>query len=346
MTGTSTTVHHDNRIDWVDIAKGICIVAVVMMHSTLGVEAAVGREGWMHYVVAFAAPFRMPDFFLIAGLFLSRRIDRPWASYIDRKVVHFAYFYLLWLVIQFAFKAPGFAAEFGLTGTARMFAFALIEPFGTMWFVYILPIYFVVAKLARRLPWFVVFVAAALLEASDLHTGWLVVDEFANRFVYFFAGYTFAPAIFTLAKRIEAAGAVSLAGVALWAVVNAAAVAAGVAGLPGVSLLLGLAGALAVAAVAVLLSRFSPAEALRYAGEHSLVIYLAFFLPMAIGRIALVELGIVPDVGTMSLLVTAGAVVAPLLLHAFVRGTPLRFLFERPAWARSERPAARLVPAE
>ena len=28
------------RVDWVDYAKGICIVFVVMMHSTLGVEAA------------------------------------------------------------------------------------------------------------------------------------------------------------------------------------------------------------------------------------------------------------------------------------------------------------------
>ena len=34
------------RIDWVDYAKGICIIFVVMMHSTLGVEAAAGREGW------------------------------------------------------------------------------------------------------------------------------------------------------------------------------------------------------------------------------------------------------------------------------------------------------------
>ena len=28
------------RIDWVDYAKGICIVMVVMMHSMLGVEQA------------------------------------------------------------------------------------------------------------------------------------------------------------------------------------------------------------------------------------------------------------------------------------------------------------------
>ena len=55
------------RVDWVDYAKGFCIVMVVMMHSTLGVEQAAGHEGWMHAVVAFARPFRMPDFFLISG---------------------------------------------------------------------------------------------------------------------------------------------------------------------------------------------------------------------------------------------------------------------------------------
>ena len=57
------------RVDWVDYAKGICIVMVVMMHSVLGVEAATGQTGFMHFLVAFAKPFRMPDFFLISGLF-------------------------------------------------------------------------------------------------------------------------------------------------------------------------------------------------------------------------------------------------------------------------------------
>ena len=87
------------RVDWVDTAKGFCIVMVVMMHSTLGVEAAVGHEGWMHVLVAFAKPFRMPDFFMISGLFLARVIDRDWRSYADRKVVHFAYFYVLWVTV-------------------------------------------------------------------------------------------------------------------------------------------------------------------------------------------------------------------------------------------------------
>src|ERR1041384_1993719 len=104
---------HDGRVDWVDYAKGFCIIFVVMMHSTLGVGAATGQTGWLHSVVAFALPFRMPDFFMISGLFLAVVIDRDWRTYLDRKVVHFAYFYVLWMTIQFVFKAPGFAAEGG-----------------------------------------------------------------------------------------------------------------------------------------------------------------------------------------------------------------------------------------
>src|SRR3990172_10632702 len=89
------------RIDWVDHAKGICIILVVMMHSTLGVEAAVGAPSWLNGFIEWARPFRMPDFFLISGLFLASRIDRPWRAFADTKVFHFAYFYALWMTIQF-----------------------------------------------------------------------------------------------------------------------------------------------------------------------------------------------------------------------------------------------------
>ena len=93
-----------DRVGWVDAAKGICIIFVVMMHSTLGVGKAMDDHGWLHYVVEFARPFRMPDFFLLSGLFLGRVIDRPWRDYLDKKVVHYLYFYVLWTTIFFATK--------------------------------------------------------------------------------------------------------------------------------------------------------------------------------------------------------------------------------------------------
>src|SRR6195952_260324 len=143
FAGAST---RPDRVDWVDYAKGICIIMVVMMHSVLGVEAAAGHTGFMHHVVEFAKPFRMPDFFLISGLFLSRVIDRDWRTYLDRKVVHFAYFYVLWVTIQFGFKAPGLANEMGWSRVALSYLESFIEPFGTLWFIYLLPVFFVVTK--------------------------------------------------------------------------------------------------------------------------------------------------------------------------------------------------------
>jgi len=67
---------------------------------------------------------------------------------------------------------------------------------------------------------------------------------------------------------------------------------------------------------------------------------------MAATRVLLIQSGLIADIGTMSLIVTAAAVVAPLILMRLVQGTPLRFLFERQAWVRLPSPFRRLVPAE
>ncbi|AMN45148.1 acyltransferase family protein [Rhodoplanes sp. Z2-YC6860] len=325
---------NDNRVDWVDYAKGFCIVMVVMMHSTLGVELAAGREGWMHAVVEFARPFRMPDFFLISGLFLARVIDRDWRDYLDKKVVHFAYFYVLWVTIQFAFKAPMFAAEQGWTGVGLSYLEAFIEPFGTLWFIYLLPIFFVFIKLTRRVPWPAMMLLGAGMEMAHVSTGWTVIDEFAHRFVYIYTGYIFARQVFALAAGVQARPGLAAVGLALWALVNGGLVMAGLADKPGISLGLGVIGAGAVVTVAALMARSDLFQALRYCGRNSIVIYLAFFLPMATTRAVLLKTGIVPDLGTVSLIVTAVGVIGALVWYWAVRGTPLRLLFERPAWAR------------
>lgn len=342
MVSTSTP-----RIDWVDYAKGICIAMVVMMHSTLGVEAAAGAEGWMHYFVAFAKPFRMPDFFLIAGLFLARTIDRDWLRYLDRKVVHFFYFYVLWVTIQFAFKAPGFMAEMGVAGVAREYLLAFVEPFGTLWFIYMLPVFFVVTKLTRAVPPLLIFIAAAILESLRIHTGWIMIDEFAARFVYFFAGYWLASHVFALAEAAQGRPARTLVALSIWALTNDALVFFGYSELPGVSLALGFAGAMAIVAVAALLARANILDLLRHAGEHSIAVYLAFFLPMAVTRVVLLKTGIIADIGTIALLVTAAGVVAPLILRWLVAGTRLGFLFRRPLFFYIDRPRRpALQPAE
>jgi uncharacterized membrane protein YcfT len=351
-TSAATALHitplADGRIDWVDYAKGICIVMVVMMHSVLGVELAAGQTGFMHVLVAFAKPFRMPDFFLISGLFLPLVIDRDWRIYLDRKVVHFAYFYVLWVTIQFGFKAPGFAADAGWSHAGMLYLESFIEPFGTLWFIYLLPIFFVVIKVTRGLPPPLIWGMAAILEAAHVVTGWTAIDEFCARFVYIYSGYLFADLVFAMSDRARAHPSLALAGLALWAVVNGGLVAMGVNEWPLVSLALGLTGACAIITMGTLLARMNWLNALRFCGVHSIVIYLAFFLPMAATRTLLLKTGIIPDIGTISLIVTVTGVLGALLIWKAALAVGANFLFERPDafWIAPKRAQPVLQAAE
>jgi uncharacterized membrane protein YcfT len=348
--GTSAVARHSapGRIDWVDYAKGICIVMVVMMHSVLGVELAVSQTGFMHLLVAFAKPFRMPDFFLISGLFLSVVIDRDWRIYLDRKVVHFAYFYVLWVTIQFGFKAPGFAAETGWAQVGLLYLESFIEPFGTLWFIYLLPIFFVVTKATRRMPPLLIWGVAALLEMAHVMTGWTAIDEFGARFVYFYSGYLFAGYVFALSDRARAHPGSALAGLALWAIIDGGLVYFGCSEWPLISLALGLVGACAIVTSGTLLARMRWLTFLRFCGQHSIVIYLAFFLPMAATRTLLLRTGWIHNIGTMSLIVTVVGVVGALALWRIALAAGANFLFERPAafWIAPKKAGATLQAAE
>lgn len=333
---------HSSRIAWIDYGRGISIILVVMMHSTLGVENAMEARSALRWIVDFAAPFRVPAFFLLSGLLLSRTINQPWPLYLDRKVAHFAYFYLIWLVINCVIK-------YGLQGpvaTSEQILFGLIEPFGTLWFIYILPLFFVATKLTRRWP-VLLFVSALALNLLAPHTGWGAIDEFASRYVFFVAGYLGVRHAQTLAARAAEHWRATL----LWLAFGAA-VALGVfiSGWPAFKttpflLVLAAAGIAGVIAVSALLARFNALDQVRYCGQHSLTIYLAFFLPMAATRQAIVRFA--PEIGATaaSIIVTFAALLIPFVIERAARGTWLRFLFHRPAIAPFSR-APKIASAE
>ncbi len=323
------------RVDWVDFAKGICIVLVVMMHSTLGVEAAMGVTGKLNTFIEWARPFRMPDFFLISGLFLGRRIDAPWRSFLDKKVIHFLYFYLLWMAIQFLFKGYGIWEEGGTAGVVQAFFLAFIEPFGTLWFIYLLPVFFLVTRLKRNVPPLFVFAVAAALEILPIHTGWILVDEFAARYVYFFTGYWLSKTVFRFAGDMQSMSTPGLiSALFIWSVAHTQVFNAGWAATPGVSLVLGFLGTGAVITMAILLSRLPFGAIFRFLGENSIVVYLAFFIFMATARTLALRLapGLGPDI--ISLGVTLAGVTGPVVLFLLTRKTKASFLFKRPAWAK------------
>jgi uncharacterized membrane protein YcfT len=348
-----------NRLSWVDSAKGISIILVVMMYSVFNVGQDADGLGLFHYVIAFATPFRMPEFFLISGLFLSQVIKRPWAHYADRRVVHYFYFYALWAVIHLVVKVG--IASHAPVEAAQDIAWAVIEPYGVLWFIYLLAVFSATTKLAYtfKVPHALVLAVGAALEigaTNGVGAGGLViggvtinsylVEQFANYFVFFYAGYLLAPKIFRLVDWAMDHVWQALILLFAWSALEATLVFShgfrlapdhvelGYAGLPFVRLALAILGGMALCVIGGLLSKLAAMDWLRWLGEHSLIVYLVFVLPMSFTRLALVKLHLAGNVTLTSLIVMVVAIGFSVALYGLVQWTGRgRFLFERPAWA-------------
>jgi len=336
----------NNRLNWVDSAKGISIILVVMMYSVFNVGQDAEGVGLLHYVIGFATPFRMPEFFLISGLFLDQVLTRTWRAYADRRILHYFYFYALWAVIHLVLKVGIMSGAPGEAATDLLWA--IVEPYGVLWFIYLLAAFSAVTKLVYDLkaPRWAVWAFGAAFQMAHIQTGSYLADQFCAYFVYFYSGYVFAPLIFRLVDKALEHKALALVGLGLYAIVNFALVFSpgfavlpneiqlGYAGLPGLRLALAIAGSLALCVSAALLTGFKATAWLRWLGEHSIVVYLVFVLPMSFARIGLAKLGLIHDVTLSSFLVMVIAIAVSVGLYLLVEKTGRgKFLFERPAWA-------------
>jgi uncharacterized membrane protein YcfT len=329
-----------DRHAWIDFAKGICIVAVVTLYTTTYLNAELDQPNWMNYWIQFAKPFRMPDFFLLSGLFLARVIDRPWRTYLDNKVVHYAYFLVLWTII--IIPVTWLSRDFNHTmmGAIKDIIFFIYDPWAMLWFIQMLAVYFVVTRLTRRVPWWIMLSAAALLQMFPFDTGLKPMNAFGERYVFFYAGYMFSRHFFAFAQWVSANSRQALIALAGWAIVNGCIVFAGWSELPGVLMLLGFAGACAVMAIAALIQDFKSMAWLRYLGQNSIVVYLGFYLPMRAFIAAFLALGLHQDLGTTAVVIGVLSILSAVGLDRATRGTWMGFLFKRPQWAHLPAPLA------
>ncbi|MDB5563135.1 MAG: acyltransferase [Hyphomicrobiales bacterium] len=356
-----------DRLQWVDSAKGISIILVVMMYSVFNVGQDADGVGIFHYVIGFATPFRMPEFFLISGLFLNQVIGRTWRAFADRRVVHYFYFYALWAVIHLVLKialGSGQPIE-----ALREIAWATIEPYGVLWFIYLLAVFSATTKLLYELkaPHWAVLAVGAALQIGNVTAGGYLVEQFCHYFVFFYAGYVFAPKIFKLIEWVMDHAALATLGLLAWAAIEVALVFSpgyavlpdrvdmGLAALPGLRLALALIGSVALCVTAALLGKLPFMDWLRWLGARSLIVYLIFVLPMSFTRVILIKLHFTQNVSVTSFVVMAIAIGFSLGLYGLVQWTGRgKFLFERPAWAhipgtkgsRQAQSTANAVPAE
>lgn len=318
------------RVPWVDLIKGICIVSVVAMW----VDRHLGlQSGWLHAYAIFARPFRMPDFFLISGLFLDKVIDRPWKIYLDRKVLHYIYFVLLWALLTLIIGEWILNRPPSLSVAAEDYILYIAQPTGSLWFITMLPIYFVVTKFIRNIHSSAVILCAAYLYFFPINTGIHLVDWFGEYYFYFYTGYAGSRYIFKMADWANERNILGAAYISGWAAANAVITTRYSSSWTEhlfLFMVMGYSGILALIFLSRLAASFLAFRWLAYLGENSIAVYLGFYIPLLFAGFAARRVGIDLRIGVFPTFVCLFCVVMPILLHFVIARTPLNFVFSRP----------------
>jgi len=197
------------RLAWVDAARGVCVLLVVLLHVRIFVYAPLapptnGIEIWTQLTEFFGA-FRLPLLFVVSGLVASKRVRAGWS---DRRTVLRAvslyWLYLVWLTVyallSIVFISPGIPFR---VMTPLHYLEQVFVPDSMLWFIFALAASVVLlSSLHRVRP----TVMLAVLAIASVATGampltrdealWLHVVYYA---VFFAVGVYLAPALRALA---------------------------------------------------------------------------------------------------------------------------------------------------
>ncbi|MCM2130854.1 acyltransferase family protein [Larsenimonas rhizosphaerae] len=158
------SVDAKGRMDWIDAAKGVCIVLVVLYHAVYFMMDAstfnqtLAHKVWYNLVIALK-PLRMPLFFLISGLLAhSAIVKRSWGDSIRPRLYLMLWLYVLWylartvtawLLAHYANTAAVPNAGELPAGPGELLS-TILNGTNGVWYLYALAIYFVAFKLMRR----------------------------------------------------------------------------------------------------------------------------------------------------------------------------------------------------
>lgn len=319
------------RVDWVDIAKGIAIVLVVLYHSALlSMQAGLAPDWWAD-VNADLEAFRMPLFFFASGLFAQSAVRRSWRGLWSSRIALLAWAFVLWSVLRFVyFTTVPMQSRPDETDLIRLLL-GPVWPTSGLWFLHALIVFLVLAKLTVLVPPWIMLTGAAALSVAFLSfatVGNLSYNGMARYFVFFLLGLygrSIALRHTERARPLLAVGAVLAFAAALTLIDTL-----GIRRVPGVMVALGV---LAIVA-GVLAARCLTGTLLRrpvaYLGQNTLPIYVTHVILVAACLTIAGRLGWGPAAGA-PLAVAAAAIAISLVVARLVRGVPVfRYLYATP----------------
>jgi fucose 4-O-acetylase-like acetyltransferase len=334
----STTTTH---LAWVDHARGIGIIAVVIGHVIRGLDSTNRIDVPSSALLADSIIYtwHMPLFFLLSGLFLEgSRLRRGSDGLIRSKVATLVWPYVIWSLLQGSVQvAFGGATNTDLSAGDVL---ALWDPILHFWFLYALFFVFVLVTAARSAgasPLLILIGTGALYLVAD-HVQFPIPLRLVSENAVFFAlGMVIAtPHTRSLARRLPSTSTVRVAlfaGCALGLVVLEWFFhRSGEPRLEEHSLLAAFVAVVGVG-VAVQLAMLGDRLGTRWLaklGTHSMTIYLAHILFASTLRVILLKLSITSFSGHLVAGVGIG-LLGPIVLDVFAKRMNATWLFSAPA---------------
>ncbi|MFB9071607.1 acyltransferase family protein [Citricoccus parietis] len=285
------------RAPWVDTAKGISILLVVLLHTSLWL-----RQADMDRIPAFSAlntafeDLRMPLFFAMSGLFAAKWLAAGWGDFLRTKASLLVWVFLLWQIPVIAYRIIGGHLLPGMVHTdlgtqLETWAWSPLRANAELWFLWALVLFFLAGRLLQRVPtgWVIGSAAALSVVWSGLVWPGATGLEGGELRHLVGTGLFQAPAYFLFFIAAARGSSRVRDGVArvpqtVWAAVAVGWLVA-FAGLglledqrdqPGVVFLCQVCGVVGGIALAVSLQRIRPAaRALAFLGRHTLEVYLS-----------------------------------------------------------------------
>lgn len=137
------------RLDWIDVAKGIGILLVVLGHLLRGLVSAgiLAPNEALRVIDSVIYSFHMPLFFFLAGIFFDESITKRGVSgVIWSKVETLFYPYVIWSLIQGSVEVALARYTNGSETVADVLSL-LWEPRAQFWFLYALFQIFIVSSI-------------------------------------------------------------------------------------------------------------------------------------------------------------------------------------------------------
>lgn len=312
---TSQAMIH-GRIAWMDAAKGVGIVLVVVGHVLDGLFSAhiLPRTGVLNLTYFAIYSFHMPLFFFLSGLHVRDSLARGRERFAISRWWTIVYPYLLWSAVQGSTQVIMSSHLNRPTTVADVLGIAVF-PIGHFWFLYALALCHAVALLTSSRTGLMLGVAIAGLLLYRLAPNFLSLTCYY--FLFYAIGVVFGPAILGSGFRFGRRGLGIL--VALFA---AAATLVGAAnGWRAVDVWMLPVSALGVAATvaACMLLSGRMLRVVAALGTVSLTIYLLHVMAAAGARILLVKLGFPPDPFLYIAVGIIAGIAGPVLFHLLMK---------------------------